>query len=656
MAKAAYRSGEALWDERTQQLFDYTDGAGRVVGTRIMVRSGVDAPESRETFWNAAEAAEARKNGRIATEFQIGLPHELSKEQRDKLLYEDFLGPIIERYGVAADVSIHFADDWRNIHAHILLTHREYGPDGFGEIANSRMESRKRNGEFVREKKAGISASPADVKMFRELWANCVNRAYEQAGYNIRVDHRSFEDRGIKEPPTIHHGPKVTALERGGIRTDRGDINREIMQQRAQRRELEESSVRDGAEIIYLQTVLAERLAPQPPRKDEAEKNYSKRQGDEITARKDEPMPAQEPDSSPVAANQNGLEIDKAAFDVTHPDAALREAWRQPAFSAASIEADPWTAVYLAIPQTPDAALLRKGLEAVVECREMIVTRPGTGPQMPQGDHGPADNAIAASDRFHELAQCIETMLRVREPFEERQAPFSPSSANAGRYDELRPAPEARPEPTAAAVEKAATEAVEAYQGQAAPVAQPEAITPTSEPQRAAQAANSGEIDPAAAAAAFQQKMIDIQLERRDEAIRARVLASENREAEQAASAFDAGLSKAVYEFADTVSAVARKAERTASHLLASAAALVEDVFTGLGNVLASPFRSTELEREVAPKVAEERAQEAAVGEAYRQYLAEYDERHEAQKQAQQTRDLNSTLGYDHDGQSHEPE
>jgi len=103
MAKAAYRSGEALWDERTQQLFDYTDGAGRVVGTRIMVRSGVDAPESRETFWNAAEAAEARKNGRIATEFQIGLPCELTPAQRDKLLYDDFLGPIIERYGVAAD-------------------------------------------------------------------------------------------------------------------------------------------------------------------------------------------------------------------------------------------------------------------------------------------------------------------------------------------------------------------------------------------------------------------------------------------------------------------------------------------------------------------------------------------------------------------------
>ena len=103
MAKAAYRAGEALFDERTGQLFDYTDGAGRVVATRIMVREGVEAPQSREAFWNAAEAAEDRKNGRIATEFQIGLPCELTPAQRDKLLYDDFLGPIIERYGVAAD-------------------------------------------------------------------------------------------------------------------------------------------------------------------------------------------------------------------------------------------------------------------------------------------------------------------------------------------------------------------------------------------------------------------------------------------------------------------------------------------------------------------------------------------------------------------------
>src|SRR5262249_50205761 len=160
----------------------------------------------------------------------------------------------------------------RNIHAHILLTHREYGPDGFGDIANRRTINKKVKGQEKETGICGISASPADVKMFREEWGNCVNRAYERAGYNIRVDHRSFEDRGIKEPPTIHEGPKVTALERAGIRTDRGDINREIMQQRVQRRELEESSARDSAEIIYLQTVLAERLARQQPHKGGAEK------------------------------------------------------------------------------------------------------------------------------------------------------------------------------------------------------------------------------------------------------------------------------------------------------------------------------------------------------------------------------------------------
>jgi MobA/MobL family len=42
---------------------------------------------------NAAEAAEARSNGRIATELELGLPHELTHAQRRRLLM-DFLAPI----------------------------------------------------------------------------------------------------------------------------------------------------------------------------------------------------------------------------------------------------------------------------------------------------------------------------------------------------------------------------------------------------------------------------------------------------------------------------------------------------------------------------------------------------------------------------------
>ena len=78
---------------------------------------------------------------------------------------------IVEKHGVFADVAIHLAHDDRNIHAHILLSHRELGPDGFGEIANTPHDHRKRKGAKVQEKVAGIAATPADIKGLREQWA-----------------------------------------------------------------------------------------------------------------------------------------------------------------------------------------------------------------------------------------------------------------------------------------------------------------------------------------------------------------------------------------------------------------------------------------------------------------------------------------------------
>lgn len=47
-------------------------------------------------------------------------------------------------------------------------------------------------------------------------------------GIAERVDPRSYKDRGIPLIPTIHLGERASALERKGIRTERGNINRAI--------------------------------------------------------------------------------------------------------------------------------------------------------------------------------------------------------------------------------------------------------------------------------------------------------------------------------------------------------------------------------------------------------------------------------------------
>ena len=43
-----------------------------------------------------------------------------------------------------------------------------------------------------------------------------------------RVDHRSYERQGIDQIPTVHLGVVASAMEKRGIRTERGDLDREI--------------------------------------------------------------------------------------------------------------------------------------------------------------------------------------------------------------------------------------------------------------------------------------------------------------------------------------------------------------------------------------------------------------------------------------------
>ena len=43
-----------------------------------------------------------------------------------------------------------------------------------------------------------------------------------------RIDHRSYARQGVEQIPTIHLGATASQMEKRGIRTEHGDINREI--------------------------------------------------------------------------------------------------------------------------------------------------------------------------------------------------------------------------------------------------------------------------------------------------------------------------------------------------------------------------------------------------------------------------------------------
>jgi hypothetical protein len=270
---AAYRSGERLADERTAEIFDYR-ARGGVIDKFILTKDGTAAwGQDRQQLWNGAERADDRANGRIANEIVLALPHELDAATRKQIL-KDYLAPLVEKHGVAIDVAIHEpgeGKDARNIHAHVLITHREFGADGFGEIANERTIQKKvkvkghEQSQFRSRSIAGIAATPQDITALRKGWEQVVNRAYERAGLDIRVDHRSHEDRGLDQVPTIHIGPAAAEIEkREPGASDRAKINRDIAAHNAERKNVPalEAEVKAlSAEVTDARAELAMRAA-----------------------------------------------------------------------------------------------------------------------------------------------------------------------------------------------------------------------------------------------------------------------------------------------------------------------------------------------------------------------------------------------------------
>src|ERR1035438_4312228 len=214
VAAAAYRLGERLEDERYATVQDYTRRRG-VEATFTVAPS--DAPEwahNPESLWNAAERAETRKNSTLAREVELALPSLLTPEERQRIT-EKFAAELVERYHVAVSVAIHAPGrqgDDRNYHAHILFTTREMLPDGLGKKTR-----------VLDDRKTG----PQEVLKLRELAADIINESLAAVNADIRVDHRSFKDRGIEREPTRHLGPAATEIERRGEPSDRGDINRQ---------------------------------------------------------------------------------------------------------------------------------------------------------------------------------------------------------------------------------------------------------------------------------------------------------------------------------------------------------------------------------------------------------------------------------------------
>lgn len=235
---AAYRAGERIRDERTGALYDHRKRTD-VLHKEIFLPSSVDRPDAamewardRATLWNTAEKTERKRNSRVAREYQVALPAELSAEQR-VVLARTFSREIADRYNVAVDLAVHAPrpeGDPRNFHAHLLATTREVTPDGLGPKMGIDMAGGVRS-------ELGLPPSRQEFATLRARWAELTNEALREANVEARVDHRSLEAQGIDREPKPHLPWAAIAMERRGQRSEVAERMRERYRERVAARQ-----------------------------------------------------------------------------------------------------------------------------------------------------------------------------------------------------------------------------------------------------------------------------------------------------------------------------------------------------------------------------------------------------------------------------------
>lgn len=229
VAAIAYRSAEKLTNERDGITHDYTQKKG-VEHAEIVLPEGVNADWARDrsTLWNAAEKVEVRKDARVAREFEIALPHELTVDQRLGAA-RAFAQDLANRYGGAVDFAIHAPNgdtDIRNYHAHVMMTTRQVTTDGLGDKTYIERENKWLLSN-------DLPTSHMQLRDIRQSWEGIANEHLAMAGLDIRIDHRSHSERGLELVPTEHMGVHATQMDRRGLDVGRARLDAEAAQRNA---------------------------------------------------------------------------------------------------------------------------------------------------------------------------------------------------------------------------------------------------------------------------------------------------------------------------------------------------------------------------------------------------------------------------------------
>ena len=191
--------------------------------------------QNRSVLWNSVEKIEKSKNSQLAREIELAIPKELNREQQISLVRE-YVNDNFVSIGMCADIAVHDKSDG-NPHAHIMLTMRPLNENGEWGAKSRKEYITDKNGERIKLKNGNFKTRKVDTvdwneqskaELWRSAWAELANKYLAENKIVECIDHRSFERQGTEQIPTIHLGVAATQMERKGIETERGNINREI--------------------------------------------------------------------------------------------------------------------------------------------------------------------------------------------------------------------------------------------------------------------------------------------------------------------------------------------------------------------------------------------------------------------------------------------
>lgn len=256
VASSAYRSGKKLYDEREGKTHDYRRKKGVIYHEVMLCENAPEQWRDEEKLWNEIEDSEKSEKAQLAREADFALPKELDEKQQIDLA-RDYVKRNFVDQGMCVQLDIHNPHG-NQPHFHVMMTMRAVDKNG-KFLPKSRTEfvldnqgnripiiDPKTGKQKINKKKRGerqwrrITVSTTNwndqetLCAWRHDWAVSVNRALQNAnirdddGNYVTISEKSLKDQGINRIPTIHEGVAARAMEKRGIRTERGDINRAI--------------------------------------------------------------------------------------------------------------------------------------------------------------------------------------------------------------------------------------------------------------------------------------------------------------------------------------------------------------------------------------------------------------------------------------------